>query len=61
LRATATYHANYLWVYAFGYHASLGGDIFEHLMKRLRLDLLSLQLRTGVVKVENDAALVQLL
>ena len=55
-----THHLDNLWVYVIGYHLSLGGDIFQHLVQSLCLDLLSLEFRIGVVKVEQDCALMQL-
>jgi hypothetical protein len=37
------------------------GDVLEHLVQRLRLDLFPLELRARVVEVEHDAALLELL
>lgn len=57
----ATNHANDLWVYILGDDTPLGGDVLKHLVKRLGFDLLALEFRTGVVEVEQDATLVELL
>jgi hypothetical protein len=56
-----THHADHLWIYGLGDHPALSGDVFEHLMQGLGLDLLSPELRAGVVKVEEDATLLELL
>jgi hypothetical protein len=56
-----TDHANHLWVYILGDHTALGGDIVEHLMEGLGLDLLALELCAGVVEIEQDATLVEFL
>ena len=42
-------------------NASLGRDILEHFVQGLRFDLLALELGVGIVEVENNGALVQLL
>lgn len=55
------YHVDYLRVYCFSDDSALSGDIFQHLMKCLSLDLLALKLGTRVIKVEQNAALIQFL
>lgn len=56
-----TYHVDYLGVYTFSDDSTLGGDIFQHLVKGLSLDLLALELGTRVIEVKKDTALVELL
>jgi len=56
-----TYHLHHLRVYVFSDDITLCRDVVQHLMQRLGLDLLSLQLGVGVVKIEEDRALVKFL
>ena len=56
----ATYHVDHLRVYVLRDHIALGSDVFQHLVKSLRLDLLATKFGASVVEVEQDAALVQL-
>jgi hypothetical protein len=39
----------------------LGGNIIEHLMESLGLDLLALELCAGVIEVEQDTTLMEFL
>lgn len=55
------HHVDDLWVDRLGNGAPLRSDILEHLVQRLRLDLLALQLAASVVEVKDDATLLQLL
>ena len=55
------YHFNNLGVYVFGDNTALCCDVLEHLMQRLCLDLLALQLRVRVVEVEDYGTLMQFL
>ena len=56
-----THHLHHLGVYVLSNHATLARDIFQHLMKGLRFDLLALEFRVSVIEVEKDRALMQLL
>ena len=58
--AKKTHHADHLWVYSLCDYTTLGGDIFEHLMQSLCLDLLSFELRACVIEIKQDTTLVQL-
>ena len=60
-RQGGTYHFDNLRVYVFGDDTALCRNVLEHLMQRLRLDLLAFQLRVRVVEVEDHSTLVQLL
>ena len=55
-----TYHLDNLRVYVICDDTTLGGDVFEHFMEGLSLDLLSLELGVGIVEVKEDCALMQL-
>lgn len=57
---TYAHHGDDLWVDLLGDHTSLTGNVIEHLMQRLRLDLLSFELLAGIVEVKHDGALSQL-
>lgn len=56
-----TYHLHYLGVYVFSDNITLCRDIVQHLVQRLSLDLLPLQVCVGVVKIKKDRALVKFL
>lgn len=57
----ATHHIYHLWVYILRYYATLSCNIFKHFMKSLCLDLFAFDIGAGIVKVEQNATLVQLL
>lgn len=59
--ASDTHHFDDLWVYVICYHFPLGGDVLQHLVQSLSFDLFALELRIGIVEVEEDCALMQLL
>lgn len=54
------HHGHNLWVDLLRNDSSLGGDVLEHLVQRLALDALALQVRASVVEVKHDCALLQL-
>lgn len=56
-----TYHLHHLRVYIFSDDITLCRDVVQHLVQRLGLDLLPLQLGVGVVKIKEDRALVKFL
>ena len=51
-RAKHTHHLHNLRVYVISDDTALGGDIFQHLVQSLGLDLLPLELGISVVEVE---------
>mgnify|MGYP007051642479 CR=1 FL=1 len=55
-----THHVDHLRINVLGDDTALGCDVLEHLMKRLSLDLLSLELRARIVKVKKNSTLGQL-
>ena len=59
--AEGTYHLHHLRVYIFSDDITLCRDVVQHLMQRLGLDLLPLQICVGVVKIKEDRALVKFL
>ena len=59
--AKGTYHLHHLRVYIFSDDITLCRDVVQHLVQRLGLDLLPLQLGVGVVKIKEDRALVKFL
>lgn len=61
LNEMATHHIYDLGIHILSDNASLGGDILEHFMKSLGLDLLALELRARIVEIEQDFALGQFL
>jgi hypothetical protein len=52
------YHANHLRVYSLSNDSSLGGNIFQHFVKRGSFDLLPPQLGASVIEIEDYGALV---
>ena len=56
-----TYHLHHLGVYVFSDNITLCRDVVQHFVQRLGLYLLPLQLCVGIVKIEEDCALVKLL
>jgi hypothetical protein len=56
-----THHANDLWVYLLGNDPALLRNVFEHLMKRLCLDLLAVEVATGIVEIKDHSTLLELL
>lgn len=56
-----THHLHHLRVYVLRNHATLARDVFQHLMKSLRFDLLAFEFRVSVIEVEKDGALMQFL
>jgi hypothetical protein len=56
-----TYHLHHLGVYVFSDNITLCRDVLQHLVQRLGLDLLPLQIGVGVIKIEKDRALVKFL
>lgn len=56
-----THHLNNLGVYVISNHTPLSGDILQHFVQSLSLNLLALELRVGVVEVEQNCALMQFL
>lgn len=54
-------HLHHPWVHLFRNHLSIVGDIVEQFMQSQALDLLRLHVTTGIVEIENDVALVNLL
>ena len=60
-RTIPTYHLHNLRVYVLGDYTSLGGDILQHFVQGLRLDLLAFEFGVGIVEVEDNGALVQFL
>ena len=56
-----TYHLHHLGVYAFSDNITLCCNVLQHFVQRLSLDLLPLQFGIGVVKIEEDRALVKFL
>ena len=61
LGGLCTYHLDHFGVYRLGNHASVLCDVFQHFVQGLRLDLLAFEVGTGVVEVEDNATLLQLL
>lgn len=57
----ATYHLDHLWVYVFSDHTTLRGDVLQHFVEGLSLDLFSFQFSISVVKVEQHSALMEFL
>ncbi len=55
-----TYHLHNLRVYVICDDTTLGGDVFQHLMEGLSLDLFSFEFRICVVEIEQDCTLMQL-
>lgn len=58
--AERAHHRDNLRIDLFRDDSSLSRDVLEHLVKSLSLDPLPLQVRTSVVEVEDDGALLQL-
>ena len=56
-----TYHLHHLRVYVFSDNITLRGDVLQHLVQRLGLDLLPLQLGVCIVEIEKDRALMKFL
>lgn len=56
----STYHLDHLGVYILGDDTALVSDVFEHLVQGLSLDLLALEVRAGVVEVEENVTLMEL-
>lgn len=55
-----THHRNNFGIDLLRDDTSLGGDVLQHLVQRLTLDALALQIRARVVEVEDDGALLEL-
>jgi hypothetical protein len=53
-----TYHIDDLWVNLLRDHTPILRNVFQHFMQSLRLDLLSLELGTGVVEIKYDFTLL---
>lgn len=54
-------HANHDWIHGFCDNLTVVGHIIQKLMKRQPLDLLGLHVGTGIVEIEDDVALINLL
>lgn len=54
-------HLHHSRVHGFGDDRAVVGDVIQELVERQSLDLLRFHVRSGVVKIENDVTLIDLL